>query len=186
MRKALADLARKGLLERIQGSGNYVRHRPDVASVYSFFRLERLAGGGLPTAQILSLDSDLPVPEGSGLTGRTGHRIRRLRRLEGEPAAIEEIWLDGRFATRLDAAAISESLYLYYRDALDLVIARVEDRVGIDRVPDWSPTDFAPLPGAASAHVERSSWGAGLDVAEYSRTWFDNEKARYVSRMGKG
>ncbi|TIW98541.1 MAG: GntR family transcriptional regulator, partial [Mesorhizobium sp.] len=80
LRKALGDLERKGLLSRIQGSGNYVRSQPDVASVYSMFRLELLEGGGLPTARVLSVDRlakpmDLPVFGSSG----EAHRIRRLR-----------------------------------------------------------------------------------------------------------
>ncbi|TGU44074.1 GntR family transcriptional regulator, partial [Mesorhizobium sp. M00.F.Ca.ET.186.01.1.1] len=56
LRKALGDLERKGLLSRIQGSGNYVRSQPDVASVYAMFRLELLEGGGRPTARVLSVD----------------------------------------------------------------------------------------------------------------------------------
>ncbi len=96
LRKALGDLERKGLLSRIQGSGNYVRSQPDVASVYSMFRLELVEGGGLPTARVLSVDRlakpmDLPVFGSSG----EAHRIRRLRSLGGKPAALEEIWLDG-------------------------------------------------------------------------------------------
>ncbi|MGJ8611216.1 MAG: GntR family transcriptional regulator, partial [Octadecabacter sp.] len=50
LRKALGVLVEKGLLERVQGSGNYVRARADVSSVYSFLRIERVGGGGLPTA----------------------------------------------------------------------------------------------------------------------------------------
>ena len=56
LRKALAELERKGLLERVQGSGNYVRSKPDVASVYSMFRLELVDAGGLPTAKVLSVE----------------------------------------------------------------------------------------------------------------------------------
>ena len=56
LRKALAILEKNGLIESIQGSGNYVRKTPDVASVYSMFRLELLRGGGLPTAKILTVD----------------------------------------------------------------------------------------------------------------------------------
>ena len=58
LRKALAELQGKGLLERVQGSGNYVRPKPQVDSVYAFFRLELAEGGGLP----------LPAP-GSGTPG---------------------------------------------------------------------------------------------------------------------
>lgn len=184
LRKALADLASKGLLDRIQGSGNYVRYRADVASVYAFFRLERREGGGLPTAQILDLTSGLTPPEEAGFA--SGHRIRRLRLLEGDPVALEEIWLDARLADRIDGKAISESLYLYYRDMLGIIVARVEDRVGLGRVPDWSHTAFDPAIGTTCPFVERRSRDGSGRVIEYSGTWFDNEKARYVSRMGRG
>ena len=50
LRKALADLEGKGLLERRQGSGNYVRRLAGLAGIYSLFRLELVGGGGLPTA----------------------------------------------------------------------------------------------------------------------------------------
>ena len=184
LRKALADLASKGLLDRIQGSGNYVRYRADVASIYAFFRLERREGGGLPSAEILDLASGLVPPEPAGFP--TAHRIRRLRLLEGDPVALEEIWLDARFADRLDRDAISESLYLYYRDILGLVVARVEDRVGLGQVPGWSVRAFDPRPGATCPHVERRSRDSSGQVIEYSGTWFDNDKARYVSRVGRG
>ena len=55
LRRALAILEDKGLLNRIQGSGNYVQAKASVPSVYSFFRLELLDGGGLPTADIIDV-----------------------------------------------------------------------------------------------------------------------------------
>ena len=57
LRKALAELTARGLLDRRQGSGNYVRVNDDVRSIYSMFRLELSEGGGLPTARLLSLDA---------------------------------------------------------------------------------------------------------------------------------
>ena len=59
LRKALLELTQKGLLERVQGSGNYVRKpkkSQNVDTIYSFFRLELVKGGGLPTAQVLSVE----------------------------------------------------------------------------------------------------------------------------------
>lgn len=187
LRKALADLAEKGLLERIQGSGNYVRHKPDVASVYAFFRLERIGGGGLPTAEILDVETfDAPPAEAEFKGGNQAHRIRRLRSLEGDAIALEEIWLDGAVAEDLDPGALSESLYLYYRDTLHLIIARVEDRIGVADVPGWTRPPFGPPSGTACGYIERQSWAHGAAPVEFSRTWFDTTKARYVSRMGKG
>ncbi|SMY09128.1 GntR family transcriptional regulator [Flavimaricola marinus] len=187
LRKALADLEAKGLLLRIQGSGNYVRQQPETASVYAFLRLERAQGGGLPTADVLTVDR-MPKPDGAPDFGRSdeAHRIRRLRRLDGEVVALEEIWLDGGQVRRIKADDLSESLYLYYRDKLGLVIARVEDRVGVEQVPEWTDPRFGPRAGDWAGFVERVSWSESGHRVEYSRTWFDKDKSRYISRMGKG
>lgn len=186
LRKSLADLEEKGLLERIQGSGNYVRHRPDVPSVYAFFRIERVEGGGLPTARVLSVDR-LPKPESAPPfgSGPDAHRIRRLRSLEGEVIALEEIWLDGAQAPQVSPAMLSESLYHFYRQSLGLTIMRVEDRIGVRAVPDWVHPAFPVSAGTPVGFIERVSWDQVGRAVEYSRTWFDTEKARYVSRMGK-
>ena len=187
LRKALADLEGKGLLDRRQGSGNYVRHRPGVASVYAFLRLELVRGGGLPTAEVLGVER-LPKPADAPDFGPSAeaHRIRRLRRLDGQAVAVEEIWLDGAQAARITATDLGDSLYLHYRDALGLVIARVEDRVGADKVPGWADPRFGPRPGDWAGHIERVSWDATGQRVEFSRTWFDKDKARYINRMGKG
>ncbi|WP_425459525.1 GntR family transcriptional regulator [Histidinibacterium lentulum] len=187
LRKALERLAEDGLLERKQGSGNYVRARPGPLGVYGFFRLERIGGGGLPTAEVLDvarLAKPGSLPDGG--PSAHGWRIRRLRRLDGQAAALEEIWLDGARADCLTAADLSESLYLHYRQALGLVIARVEDRVGTGTVPSWAPAMFGPAPGALVGMAERVGWAGDGARAEVSRTWFDTNVCRYVARLGKG
>lgn len=184
LRRALADLTERGLLDRIQGSGNYVRARTDLTGVYAFFRLEKVDGGGLPTADILSVES-LDKPPGLPEFGSAshGHRIRRLRRLDGLPAAVEEIWLDGSRAERLAREDLSESLYLHYRLALGFSVVRAEDRVAVAATPDWAPADFAPRPGTIVGFIERVAWAGDGESVEYSRTWFDPGTARYVTRF---
>ncbi len=183
LRKALSELEDRGLLERIQGSGNYIRHRPEAAGLYAFFRLEKLDGGGLPTADLLDVarvrkPADLPR---FGVSP-DGHRIRRIRRLSAEPVALEEIWLDARWAETVDAARLSESLYLFYRRSLNLWIARAEDRIGVSTLPEWGRT-LGVFTGETAGYVERFGETETGEIAEYSRTWFNTERARYVSRM---
>lgn len=184
LRKALADLEDKGLLERVQGSGNYVRSRPDVESIYAMFRLELIEGGGLPTARVLSVDR-APKPADMPAFGSAddGHRIRRLRSLGGRPAAMEEIWLDGARAEHVGIEDLSDSLYLYYRQALGIWIVRAEDRLGVDRVPSWAPPEFGLKAGEAAGFIERVAWDREGASVECSRTWFDHTRARYVSRL---
>ncbi|MEQ8401654.1 MAG: GntR family transcriptional regulator [Roseitalea porphyridii] len=185
LRKALADLEGRGLLERIQGSGTYVRARARTGAIYEFFHLELKDGAGLPTARILSLDRlshpDFAPRFGDG-TSSEAWRIRRLRYLGDAPAAVEEIWFDVRHAPSLDAADIPESLHLFYREALGFWIARVEDRVSVSPCPDFAPQGLPFRAGDPLGRVERISWGNADTIEEYSRNWFDPATVAYVAR----
>ncbi len=183
LRKALAELEKKELLERIQGSGNYVRAGQAQDSIYAMFRLELIEGGGLPRAQVLSVEAvdkpaDLPA---FGSTARAA-RLRRLRYLNETIVAVEEIWLD-ESAGQVDPTQLSDSLYHYYQTQLGFWIQRAEDRVGIGSVPDWAPETFPKPHGAPTGYVERFSWSDAPTPIEFSRTWFDTDRALYVQRL---
>lgn len=183
LRKALRELTRKGLLERVQGSGNYIRRGSDTGSVYAMFRLELPRGGGLPRADILSADilekpTDLPDFGSS----RRGSRVRRLRYLNETIIAVEEIWLD-ESAGAIRARDLSDSLYQYYQKQLGFWITRAEDRVSVATVPGWAPERFTRRPGDTVGYIERFSWSDRPEPVEYSRTWFDPDRAVYVQRL---
>lgn len=183
LRKALATLEARGMLERVQGSGNYVRAKPDTDSVYTFFRLELTKGGGFPTAAILDV---LRVKRPAGITGFSSaraHRIRRLRYLDDIAVALEEIWLDEKYVMAIKASDLSNSLYYYYKQTLGLVISEIEDRIGVSETPDWCPDAFALGGGVAAGYVERTGFDQHGHPGEYSRTWFDHNLARYTMRI---
>lgn len=184
LRQALKELTDRGMLVRVQGSGNYVRAKPNPDSVYAMFRLELLKGGGLPTAQVLSVDL-LPKDPALPPFGRSaqGHRIRRLRYLSGVLAAVEEIWLDAGYAEAIAPGDLSESLYLFYRQRLNLWIMRAEDRVGQGALPDWAPMDFPVAPGTLLPEITRLSFAQDGASAEASRTWYDPSRVAYVARL---
>lgn len=182
LRKALAELHAQGLLERVQGSGNYIRSSAEVSGLYSFFRLERPEGGGVPAAETLSVDW-LSVPRDlPGLSG-VGHRIRRLRLLDDVPVALEEIWLAARWAERLVPSDLGPSLYRHYRQALGLWIVSAEDRVSTAPAPDWADPRFSVRPQELCTYVVRVSQAQDGTTAESSRTWADPSRAVYVQRL---
>ncbi len=194
VRKALAELAGRGLLERRHGSGTYVSgpngHRGESGnrqrrSVYEFFRLELIDGGGLPTATLLDLCS-MPRPDGEAAFGasrsRTWYRVRRLRWLNDTPAALEEIWFDARHRKNLKPADLSEALYVFYKESLGFWIARVDDHVSAGEVPDWRPDQFGLQPGQACGVVQRKSWSGANQIEEQSTTWFNPKVAHYAAR----
>lgn len=184
LRQALKDLTEKGMLDRVQGSGNYIRATSDPRSVYSMFRLELAAGGGLPTADVLSVDRVAKRPDLPAFgTSTEGHRIRRLRYLSGQVAAVEEIWLDGDYIPVIAPADLSESLYYYYRTRLNLRIVRAEDSIGQGPLPPWTPPQFPHAAGTPLPRITRVSQAQDDARAEVSLTWFDPDTVRYVARL---
>lgn len=183
LRKALAELEQRGLLTRIQGSGNYVNSTLDEHNVYALFRLELVDGPATPSAQLLSLDH-LDKPAGLPTIGDSAKafRFRRVRHLNQVKAALEEIWLDGRHADDINPDEVTDSLYRFYRDNLGFRITRVEDRVSVARLPDWAPESWKQRRSGEWGFIERLSRDQDGELAECSRTWFDPDQVRFVSR----
>lgn len=187
VRKALAELESRRLLERRQGSGTYVRGHSGERdrSIYEFFRLEGLDGAGWPSAQILSLNR-LPHPArkpafGAG-TSNQSYRLRRLRLLDGVPVALEEIWFDARHRANLQPSDLQQALYVFYQQTLGFWISRVEDRVSVGTVPSWAPAAFPCTAGQPCGWIERQAWSGSDQLEEFSLTWFDPARARYTAR----
>jgi GntR family transcriptional regulator len=184
LRKALSVVTDRGLIERRHGSGNYVLGGKQNVGTYALFRLEAVPdGGGLPTAELISFDH-LPKPHDLTDIGsaKTATRIRRLRRLDDIPVAVEEIWLDPRHGP-LTPEHLSESLYKTYADRLNLTITHAEDRVSVATLPAWAPETLRCPPGTTMGLVERRSFDQYGTPAEASRSWFAPDRARYTARV---
>lgn len=183
LRKALAELEAQNLLERVQGSGNYIRKPADIENIYALFRLELISGPARPGASLLSLKRLLKptfLPPMSHC--KYAFRFRRLRKLDETQAALEEIWLDGRFSDSINKTEVLDSLYQFYHQRLGVRITRVEDQVSVNTLPLWAP---AQLQASASSHwgyIERLSQDQNGEPAEFSKTWFDPATVRFVTR----
>lgn len=188
LRKALDHLDDLGLLKRIHGSGNYITYsgqENELENIYSFFRLELLQGGGLPTAEVLTAGQKAR-PDYLARLGpsKSGYCIRRLRRLNGMPAALEEIWLDAQRAKGLHKGQLSEALYKLYEHKFGFKITHVEDQVGVAPPPSWQPLNFGPSK-SPWGWIERWSFDEYGVPAEYSQNWFNPETTRYTARWYK-
>lgn len=189
LRKALRVVTERGLLDRRQGAGNFVRApRERDLGTYALFRLEPLGDlGALPTAEVIGFEvKEAPPPlPGLGPLPRA-YRIRRIRALGGRAVAAEEIWLDARFGD-LRRDMLSESLYRTYATRLGLTIAHAEDRLSTGALPDWAEGRLDGLDpahrGAPMLLVERTGFDQYGAPAEISRTWVDTGRARYYARV---
>ena len=186
LRKALSELELRGLVERRQGSGTYVKKADDAmpenqAAVYQFFRLERLDGGGFPGAEVLDVNRIGCVNTAKQLhiDPRSKHwRIRRIRTLDQTAVAAEEICIAAKHTRTLNSADLSASLYEHYRKHFNQWIVRVEDSVGCEPAPNW----FVPTQKRDCGVVRRVAWNQLDEVTEVSTTWFDTSLCRYTAR----
>ncbi|MDB4837919.1 GntR family transcriptional regulator [Marinomonas sp.] len=185
LRKALKKLEEDDLLERRQGSGNYVKRAPSGRAIYQFFHLESLEGGGIPTADTLSVSVDnddfvkrqLNVPDDGQLWC-----IKRARYLNRELVAIEQIWFKHAHAPNLKPKDLHESLYLHYRDQFSFWISRVEDEIDCAAAPNWVTDKLGLTNEAMMPKVHRRSWSNENNIEEFSFTWYDPTKCRYIAR----
>jgi GntR family transcriptional regulator len=160
LRRALEALAADGMLERVQGSGNYVKAPPELSGVYELFKLELLTG-------------ERRIASG-GCGGWTGSPSRR--RKSGWMAAWRNGWRRPIWARSFTGS--TESGWACGSRGRRIVWA--EDRVGLSTWPDWSPVGAA---GAPCGYVQRRGWAVDGRWVEISRTWFDTGRATYVNRM---
>jgi GntR family transcriptional regulator len=116
VRQALDALAADGRVERVPGSGTFVR-RPTVAMGPNLtsFSEDMRARGLRPSSRLIALEEvpadseiglDLGVEEGSALV-----RLERLRFADEDPMCLEEGHLPGRFQRVLDDADLEASLH---------------------------------------------------------------------------
>lgn len=186
LRKALAKLEDDGLLERRQGSGTYIKRASGGSAIYQFFHLELLGGGGVPTADTLSLDVDNNVFVSEQLLIEAEPKplwcIRRLRYLNRQLVAVEQIWFRHSHATNLKLKDLHESLYLHYRENFSFWISRVEDEIDCTESPDWVSAQLGLKKGQIIPRVQRRSWSNEGKVEEFSFTWYDPTKCRYFAR----
>lgn len=188
LRKSLALLAKQGVVERIQGSGTYVKKAAGTGQIYELFRLELNSGPGLPTALILDVSLELrPADVPAFGNGRSTHawRVRRLRSLSHVPVALEEIWFNGDHVQNLSVHTLGDSMYLFYQENFGIWIARVEDRISVNTAPMWACPPFGISPGQPTGFIERVSRTSTNEVAEFSQTWFDPSMCCYSSRLSQ-
>lgn len=183
LRLALAELTRRGILERVQGSGNYIRYKSNRESIYAFFHLELINGIGDPSADLVGAQS-INKPANLPDIGRSdkAHRIRRVRRLGDMKVALEEIWIDSRFNLDDGQDHMSHSLYQLYKEHLGFWIAKVEDSLSVAPMPTWGRTYFHRDDQPVWGFCERLAWDQHGQLVEASSTWFDPKMARYRAR----
>lgn len=167
VRRALADLAEQGYIERRQGVGSFVRRRA---------RSDEVPPGGsymdgLRQAQFQTsidvVEHDLRTPPSSigdalGVTAELLHilRVRRERRTH-EPLMVTEAWLPTDLADTLSSAALRRKPLYELLSTAGVVVDRMQHEITAEIAGPRNATLLNTSIGSALLRVNRLAFVAG-------------------------
>jgi len=136
VRRALADLAEQGYIERRQGVGSFVReHAPADPSVVSGSYMDGLRQAQFETVvEVLEVDAHRRPPrvvaDALETSGELLHfvRVRRQRRT-GEPLMVSEAWLPPELADRLNEPALRREPLYELLSNVGIVVERMQHEI---------------------------------------------------------
>ncbi|AOY96814.1 GntR family transcriptional regulator [Cupriavidus sp. USMAA2-4] len=156
VRRALADLAALGLVERRHGLGTFVRAgTPAGRSSPSLGMIDSLRRAALETeVEVLEVAQAEPPPDIAALLqlapGEHAVHALRLRSLQGEPVMLTDAWVPAALGKRVSAAALRKHALFEILMAQGVKFGRVVQEISAQaadpRCARWLRTEVgAPL-----------------------------------------
>ncbi|MGA8330586.1 MAG: GntR family transcriptional regulator [Mycobacterium sp.] len=167
VRRALADLAEQGFIERRQGVGSFVRQRvrseetPPVGSYMDGLRQAQFQ------TSIDVVEHDIRTPpisigDALGGSGEMLHilRVRRERRTR-EPLMVTDAWLPTELAQTLTAAALRRNPLYELLSGAGVVVDRMQHEITSEIAGPRNASLLNTAIGSALLRVNRLAFAAG-------------------------
>jgi len=191
LRKALAALERRRLIERRQGRGTFVAAHTSERALFHFFRiLDVNDGRHAPTSLVLDCRMrEATEAEAAALgleRGEAVHRVERIRALATEPVILERILLP---AARFPGFALpvlremEDELYVLYQRDFGVTIARAEERLSAVAASEEQAAKLNLWPGAPLLEVARVAFDVAERPVERRVTWVDTRRHHYAASL---
>jgi GntR family transcriptional regulator len=191
LRKALAGLERRRLIERRQGRGTYVAAHTSERALFHFFRVFDSQGRKhTPSSFVLDCRSGPATPdEAAALSlseGEAVHRVERIRALAEEPVILERILLP---AARFPGFALPvlremhDELYVLYQRDFRVTIGRAEERLAAIAANEIQAAKLRLWPGAPLLEISRVAYDLADRPVERRVTLLDTRMHRYHANL---
>jgi GntR family transcriptional regulator len=189
-RQALVDLAREGLLVRVQGKGSFVARPPVVQRLNSLKGLiEEMAALGLEsTSRVLGTErvvASVEVARRLGVeAGEPIFEIRRVRTVDGEPVSLDISFFPFDVGQRLAREdLVGRDIFWLLENACGLPLGAADCQIGaVAARPDIAE----PLgidSGAPLLFLERMTYAETGRPLDYEHLYVRTERFRYGMRL---
>ncbi len=189
VRQALHDLAVEGRIVRMQGRGTFVA-TPKVTQHLQLtsYTQDMLAQGLRPGARLMDVtitEAEADVASRLGLAeGALVTRVERVRYANGEPMAVETVYLDhGRFPEIGDLLTEDSSLYALLEEHYQVVPARGEETIETVLAPPSASRLLGTDSTTPMLMLTRSTSAEDGRPIEYVRSLYRGDRFRLATRL---
>ena len=194
LRRALADLAQQGLVDRRQGRGTFVATHDPRRLIFHFFHIVPRAGGSVyPDTKRLDFSRDRATAAEAARLGLAAGdavwRIRNLLSLEGAPALVDDITLARERFPDLTAKIYERrenTIYNLYQSRYGLNVLRTTERLRAVLADAATAKLLAVKRGAPILEIDRVALTYHDAPVELRRSRVDTTRYDYLSDLGKG
>ena len=189
LRRALAGLERRHLIERRQGRGTFVAQQTSQQALGQFFRVRNLAGQPVEPETLITRVATEPATaeEAARLRlspGEAVHRIDRSRIFEGEPRIAERISLPAALFPGLSLPLapdhLGSEIYVHYRNAHGIIVVQSEENLSATAATEEDAARLNCPVGTPLLLIERVTFDAAGRPVELRVSRLDTRAHRYA------
>ena len=190
VRQALSELVVEGRLVREHGRGTFVAQPRIQQSLTRLtgFTQDMQARGMLPGARVLQVQTVTPPPQAAATLRLEATQptilVQRLRLANGEPMAVETVFLPERLCRGLTSADIeNHSLYKLLADKFEIVPIRAEQQLIATACPGAEARLLGVRKGSPVLHIFRTTFTRDELPFEYVESYYRGDKYVFYAHL---
>ncbi|EFH10770.1 GntR family transcriptional regulator [Teichococcus cervicalis] len=190
VRKALAALEQRHLIDRRQGRGTTVARHTSETARYTFFRVRDLSGRAVVSR--IQVVSCVPGTAESGEAALLGLeegapviRLRRIRLLDGSPRIFERCTLSAAVFPGFSLAPgeLPTELYVLFQRSHGVTVSRAEEELSAAPADAETAAALGRPEGTPLLMVQRIAYDVADRAVEVRLSMIDTERHRYAVRL---
>lgn len=192
VRKAIQNLASRGLIEIRRGKGTFVampRITQELTELSGFVE-DMQALGRTPTARLVDtgvVAADGAVARHLALTpGTLVVRIRRVRLADGVPTSFDETYLPRELGDKVVTHDLeAEPIFALLEQKYGMPLVEAEYRLEAVSAEEDIARALGIEAGSAIFLVERTSYTEGGRPVDYEKLYYRGDMVRFVTRLAR-